>query len=154
MDASTWAAWWGAASGTLAVVWEVFRWTRSGPRLEVIASPNMQIITPGEGIDETLYINVVVTNGGDAPTTITHFCACTYRNWFDRLRRKKSQQFVINPGPESPIPHKIQVGERWSAMTLQEKAAGLVGDSLFYIGVQHALARKPNYVRVKLASDG
>lgn len=150
MDASTWAAWWGAVSGSLAVAWEVFRWSRSGPKLQVIATPNMQIITPGEGIDDTLYISVVVTNGGDSPTTITHFCACTYRNVFDRLRGKKDQLFIINSGPESPIPHKILVGERWSARILQQKAAELVGSSLFYIGVQHALASKPNHVRVKL----
>ena len=113
----------------------------------------MQFITPGEGIDESLYINVVVTNGGDSPTTLTHFCACTYRNWFDKLRGKKNQQFVIMPGPGSPIPHKIQVGETWSTMTPQQKAIDLAGDSLFYIGVQHALAENPNYVRVKLTAD-
>lgn len=153
MDASTWAAWWGAVSGSLAVVWEVFRWANSGPRLQILASPDMQLITPGYGIDETRYINVVVTNSGDSPTTITHFCACTYRNWFDRLRRKKSQLFVINTGQEAPIPYKIEPGERWSAMTPQKQAMELAGNNLFYIGVQHALARRPNYVRVRLASD-
>ena len=133
MDASTWAAWWGAASGTLAVAWEVFRWHRSGPRLEVAASPNMQYITPGVSIDETLYINVVVTNVGDKPTTLTHFCGHTYRNWFDRIRGKREKAFVVNTGPESPIPHKLEVGERWSAMTKQDKAIEIAGDSLFYI---------------------
>lgn len=150
MNASTWAAWWGALSGTLLVLWEIFRWSRSGPQLRVTASPNMQYITPGHGIDETLYINVVVTNKGDAPTTITHFCACTYKNHFARLRRKKERLFVINPGPETRIPCKLEVGEVWTAMTSQQKAMEAASGDHFYVGVQHALANRPRYVRVKL----
>jgi len=153
MDASTWAAWWGAVSGTLAVVWEIFRWARSGARLQVFASPNMQYVIPGQGIDDTLHINVVVTNVGDSPTTITHFVGCTYRNWFDRLRRKRLRLFVITTGPEAPIPFKIAPGERWSAMPPQQQAVDLADGAMFYVGVQHALARRPQYVRVKFG-DG
>lgn len=151
MNASTWAAWWGALSGTLLVLWEIFRWLRSGPRLRIMASSNMRLITPGHGVEDTVYINVVVTNSGDAPTTITHFCACTYRNLFAKLRGKREQLFIINPGPESPIPCKLPVGEQWSSRTPQQKAVELAGRSRFYIGVQHALAKRPQYVRVNLA---
>ena len=107
------------------------------------ASANMQYITPGRPIDKTLYINVVVVNVGDCPTTLTHFCGFTYKSWFHRLRRKRDKAFVINTGPESPIPHKIEVGEQWSAMALQDKAKELCGNSRLYIGVQHAMQSRP-----------
>jgi hypothetical protein len=154
MDASTMAAWWGAISGTLVLVWEIFRWGRSGPRVRVTASPNMKLMTPGVGIDKKTYISVDAVNVGDSPTTLTHFCACTYKNWFDRARGKKSQLFVISPGPESPIPYKLQVGERWSALTDQSRAVASAQGELFYIGVQHVLASKPIYVRVTFNSAG
>jgi hypothetical protein len=144
------AAWWGAICGTLALFWEIFSWYRSGPRLVVSASPNMQYVTPGVGIDPTTYINVSVTNVGDQPTTLTHFCGHTYHNWLDYIRKKPDKSFIVNTGPESPIPHKIDVGERWSAMTRQDKAIELAGDSLFYLGVVHATQVKPVLIRVHL----
>ena len=150
MDASTLAAWWGAVCGTLALFWEIFSWYRSGPRLSVTASPNMQLITPGLAMDTTVYINVSVTNVGDQPTTLTNFYGHTYRNWLDRIRNKPDKIFVVNTGPESPIPHKIDIGERWSAMTRQDKAIEIAGGSLFFIGIVHAMRVKPVLVRVHL----
>jgi hypothetical protein len=150
MDASTWAAWWGAGSGTLAVAWEIFSWLRSGPRLRVTASPNMQYITPGVGFDDTVYIHVNVTNVGDQPTTITHFFGQTYRSRLDRLRNKREKAFVVNTGTESPIPHKIDVGETWYAMAPQLPAEEIASNSLLYLGVQCASHKKPRLVRVRL----
>lgn len=150
MDASTWAAWWGAIVGTSAVAWQIFCWFRSGPRLKVTASTNMQVVSPDQGTDETLYINVVVVNVGDKPTTLTHLCGHTYRNRLDRLRGKREKIFVINTGPESPIPHKIEVGDRWSAMVGQDSAEKLAGTSILSIGVQHSMQSKPTLKAVRL----
>lgn len=142
MDASTWAAWWGAVVGSIAVAWQVFCWSRSGPRLKVRVSANMISITPGQPVDETLYINVDVVNVGDRPTTLTSLCGETYKNRFGRIWRKRQKAFVVNTGPESPIPYKLGVGERWSAMTRQEGAKELAGSSLVYMGVLHASQSK------------
>lgn len=111
----------------------------------------MILITPGEAIDKTLYINIDVVNVGDRPTTLTNLCGETYKNRFDRLRRKRQKAFVVNTGPESPIPHKLGVGERWSAMTKQEGAKELAGSSLVYMGVLHASHSK---AKLKLVRFG
>jgi hypothetical protein len=120
MEASVLAAWWGAITGTLALIWEMFTWFRKGPRLRLMATSDMQIVIPGVGLDKTLHISVTVRNVGDSATTLTHFCGISYSGWFNRLRRKRSGLFVITTGAESPIPFKLGAGETWSGMALQD----------------------------------
>jgi hypothetical protein len=152
MEPSVLAAWWGALTGTLALLWEMFTWFRKGPRLRLSATTNMQVITPSIGLDETLRISLSVRNVGDSPTTLTHFCGMSYSGRFNRLRRKRSGLFVVTTGPESPIPFKLGAGETWSGMVLQDQVIGSLPepDMWLYLGVQHSMAEKPDVVRVRL----
>jgi len=156
MDSSTLAAWWGAITGSLALAWEMFRWHQSGPKLLVAASPNMQVVRPGLGVDEEIFISVSVRNVGDAATTITHFMGVTYAGWFNHLRRKRAGLFIVTTGSDSPLPHRLEPGATWSG-TVKQKEALLAlkkkGDML-YIGVKHSMHEKPVLVRVPIANEG
>ena len=152
MDASTIAAWWGAIAGTLAIAWEIFRWFHSGPRLKLSASTNMQTVTPGLGIDETLRVLLNVRNVGDSATTITHFVGVAYANRFSRWRGKREKLFVVTTGPEAPVPFRLEPGATWSGMVIQSQVAAACSskESEVFLGVQHATAEKPSLVRVFL----
>ena len=115
----------------------------------------MQVIRPGIGIDESLWVSVSVRNVGNAATTLTHFCGVTYNNRFNEFRGESSRRFVITTGPESPIPHKLGPGETWSGMVPQEALAASVAASgaRLHLGVQHSMAEKPALVRVDLPTD-
>ena len=45
-DASTIAAWIGAATGSIALCFELYKWLRSGPRLRLDVFPNMVVMPP------------------------------------------------------------------------------------------------------------
>lgn len=152
MEASVFAAWWGAAIGSVALMWQMFTWFRKGPRLRLLATSNMKILTPGVDVDETLYVSVSVRNVGDGPTTLTHFCGVSYNGWFNWLRRKQAGRFVVITGPDSPIPFKLDPGETWSGMVLQNQVLSSLSWSgmWLYLGVQHSMAKKPAFTRAKL----
>ena len=42
MEITEIAAWWGAIIATLVLLWDMYKWERSGPIINVSASPNMQ----------------------------------------------------------------------------------------------------------------
>jgi len=153
MDASTLAAWWGAATGTFAVLWEVFRWLNEGPKLRISASTNMQIIQPGVGVQPEKLVSVTVRNVGTSATTITHLCGCIYKGWFARLRKRPASLFVITTGPESPVPFKLEPGCTWSGTALQSQLEEAMTKSgaYLYIGVQHSMAERPEFTRVGLS---
>ncbi len=115
MSATEIAAWWGAAIATLVLVWDIFKWQRSGPIVVVSANPNMVVLggsLPGTRQDKK-YIAINVTNNGDRPTTITHCVTYYYANIFKRLLNKSSEQFVIHPLGTQPIPHVLEPGGQW-----------------------------------------
>lgn len=147
MDASTAAAWWGAATGTLALGWEVYRHASSGPRLEVNVSPDMQLVIPGRGLDSTLHVSVSVVNAGDAPTTITHLCGVFYRGWIQRTFKRRGQVFVLTT--DAPIPTVLPPGQTWSALVPQEQLFISAGEkAAIYLGVKHAISGNPVMVKV------
>lgn len=50
------AAWWGAFIATLLLFWDIYKWKRSGPIINVSASPNMKLFSkiPDRLKDKTL----------------------------------------------------------------------------------------------------
>lgn len=60
------AGWWGAATGSLALGWEVYRHFRSGPRLDVSA----RACRGGEIRGTFAHVVVDVYNKGDMPTRV------------------------------------------------------------------------------------
>ena len=156
------AAWWGATIATMVLFWDAYKWLRTGPRLKVRATPNMQLF--GENIDriaalnkmspDERLINVVVTNVGDQPTTITQFCGFAYRTRIHRVVRRHTKAFVVPTQSPLPlgdqIPHVLGPGERWSNMMKQAEPRRTLGDKgLIYIGVAHR--NKYELARVKMS---
>jgi hypothetical protein len=105
---------------------------------------------PGQGLNDESHIVVNVRNVGDQATTITHFAGAYYPTLMDRFRRRNARHFVITTGADVPIPHKIGPGETWSGYAVQtelEKVGGQAGR--LYMGVQHSMAEKPQFTRVR-----
>lgn len=125
MDISNWsvsdiAAWWGAVIATLALVWNIVVAFRSGPRIHVRATPNMQVYPRQPITEDNTYISVSAVNRGTAPTTITHFCGYYSQSIWHLLRGKK-QNFIVNTHPAlgRAVPYVLAPGEEWSGMADQ-----------------------------------
>ncbi len=149
--ASDYAAWWGAVTATLALLWNIIVAMRSGARIKIRATPNM-IIYPKQAITEdNTYISVTAVNHGNSPTTITHFCGF-YAPTLWALIRGKKKQFVINTHSAlgKPIPFVLAPGEEWGGLADQKNMLGENGDGYLYLGIIHNQRTRPMYKRVKL----
>ena len=148
MTASDWAAWIGAVTGVLALVWEVVRWSREGPRLLVRAASNIRIMPDPEG---RTFLAVYVTNTGSVPVTLTTCAMLTFsstlRRW--RLRPARSWVSITNSlGPE--LPRELHPGQQWTCGIKQNhELEELVAGGRLYVAIYHAARpRRPSLVHV------
>ena len=146
---SDYAAWWGAVIATLALVWNIVVSIRSGPRLHVTVSKNMEFIPPPPDREDKKYIIVSAINRGTAPTTITHFLGYAADSWWSRFFTSKRKHFIVTGYPESsPIPQKIDPGDEWRGIADQ---AAILDDEEYkyvYLGVAHNQSQRTIYKRV------
>jgi hypothetical protein len=138
-------AWWGAVVATLVLVWDVYKWGRSGPVVNVSASPNMQTIGMGPDYEGKTFATVEATNTGNRATTLTHLIGVQYPSLLARVRRKPYHQFfVTDPGMGYKLPHVLSPGERWlGAMEQNDELQKLSTEGYLYVGVHHSSGRRP-----------
>jgi len=146
------AAWWGAIIATLVLLWDMYKWKRSGPIINVSALPNMQTVgkIPNH-LEGKKYIAVEVTNTGDKKTTITHLVVFHYKSLFRKIRGKKDKSFfVATPALFPPsLPHMIEPGERWLGGVEQtSELEEMSKNGYLYCGVYHSSGKKPILQRV------
>jgi len=112
VDASEFAAWWGAVVATAVFGWEVFKWLRSGPRIRISVAREPGALHPVVSLaGDVIRMRVRhdyrlgVANVGDSPTTITsiqiHFYKGIRAELFDRpvgTRYLLTSDLRLNPG--------------------------------------------------------
>ncbi len=151
MNATEIAAWWGASIATMVLIWDVFKWIRTGPIINVFASPDMQ--THGsisDGTHDKTFVTVEVTNTGDRKTTLTHLVGFHYANRFQWLRNKKNKTFIVaNPAFSAVLPHVLEPGERWlGGIEQNEELDDISRNGYLYCGVYHSGGKKAVLQRV------
>lgn len=153
MNPETIAAWWGAVLATIVFLWEVYKWLRSGARLQVSAAKDMQLAAPNGRLNDALHICLTVHNVGDAVTTITHLVGYNYKNRFFAFTRRRSGAFVVSPGPTAAYPHVLEPGKTWTALVPQDEfeAASKKG-KIMRVGVLHSMSKSPSVTKLVLAT--
>jgi len=151
MSASDIAAWFGAITGSVALLWDVVKWSKTGPRVRVSVAPNMTAVGAAEillGKDPCVLVEA--NNVGDAKTTITHLVGFYYASWLRRVFRLKPTQTLVVPDPRpGKLPHVLDTGERWVGMMEQnEDLAKMSRDGYLYCGVHHSTSRRPVLARL------
>jgi hypothetical protein len=144
----------GAFTGSAALLWDVFKWLKTGPRVRVSAIPNM--VSTGEGnAYQGKNVIIEVVNTGDSKTTITHLAGYHYDSWFKPIFRfKPTTQFVVpNPIP-GRLPCELSPGERW--VGLIEQTPDLIDMSVngkLYVGILHSMKRSPVMTRLMIENS-
>lgn len=142
------AAWVGAVSGVGAILWDFFKWKTSGPKIEVLVSPNMVMIpTPNMG---TKYITARVRNIGTSATTITNMCFATYGSRRARRKRKFSYGGVVaSSSTTQPLPFKLEVGAEWMGTALQNvELEKLMDAGDLWCEIYHSWSKKPVQTKI------
>lgn len=151
MNATDIAAWVGATTGTLVLLWDVFKWLHARPRLTVSAAPNMEAFGSAVAlIGNKTVVVVEARNVGDAKTTITHLVGFYYDSWLQRLlHRKPKKSFIVaNPAP-GKLPHVIDRGEQWLGLMEQnDDLERMSNEGYLYVGVLHSTSRSPVLARL------
>ena len=150
MSATDIAAWWGAGIATVVVIWDVFKWWQGrATELRINASPNMQEVIPGVGLQDGTFVFVEITNIGDRTTTLTNLCGFHYISWWHKRFNRRTQAFVIPDPAPGVIPHQLDPGQRWTGrFTQTEEIEGWSRKGRLYIGAYHTLSKKAQLVRL------
>jgi hypothetical protein len=150
MNATDLAAWWGAIIATCVLGLEIYKLKKSGPVIDVSASPDMETFggIPA-GLQNKTFVVVKVTNAGDRNTTITHLIGFHYSSWFKRFRKKRKAFVVVNPALSRPLPHVLGPGEEWiGGIEQNPELEEMSRNGYLYCGVYHSCGKKPVLQRV------
>lgn len=123
MNTTSVVAWWGAIIATIVLLWDIVKWTRTGPRVGIttqchVCYPDAKVLhveqaEHGQVSHLADYCHIEIFNTGDRATTIisiegTH-------------RRKKSEMQIYSGGVQfeahhgKTLPIVLAAGEMWSA---------------------------------------
>jgi hypothetical protein len=128
-----------ATVSTCVLIWQIFVWLRTGPKLKVSASANMKTFG-GFQQDDNAYVLIKVRNVGTQQTTITHVVGFSYRSRWAHLRRKPSGTFVVNHSVAAyPIPYVLGAGQTFMSMIVQDQSVEKQSrETLLFVGVIHS----------------
>lgn len=150
MNATEFAAWWGAGVGTLVLAWDVYKWMKHGPQIALSIGTNMMVF--GGGVrEEGKFVTVRVKNRGDGPTTIENMGLVHYRSHMHRLFRRTDVQMVISrAGISFELPHVLQPGDIWDGRAVQdEELEALANKGYLECHIYCSHAKRPIVKRVK-----
>jgi hypothetical protein len=159
---SLWA--FGVSAGALLVSalafgLEVRRWLDEGVRLTLSVVVGARIIG-GYERDDNKYLNVTVTNRGNAPTTITHMVLYNYPSklarympwWlYKRIKRFHAQTYLINTiGAPGPIPYVLEPGRMWMGRAIQTAdLERMIEAERLYVGIICSHSERTLFKHVK-----
>lgn len=145
MSPSDIAAWWGAVVATLVFLWELYKWQRSEPQLEVSVAPNMETYGGARAYGKGPFIVVEVRNNGDRKTTLTQLVGFCFKHPLDRwLRRNFAHSFIVSNPSAGKLPHGLEAGERWLGILVQnEELENWSREFELRIGVSHSGSKNP-----------
>ena len=144
-------AWWGAVVATFILLWDVYKWKTSGPKIRFCAKPGMKTINMPTHDGKT-WINATAENIGTRATTITNLGIRYYKNWLTRALRKPDSSWVVGmpePNPNYSIPHVLQPGGVWQGLAEQtEEHEKLSREGHLVCELYYSQSRKPKECRV------
>jgi len=139
-----------ALVATVVLVWDIYKWKVSGPRIRFKVSPNMQVFNyPGISHADT-FVTAKAINVGHLPTTITTLGIRYYRNWLRRILRRSDRQGVIANTALNPLPHVLEPGTIWTGLINQSELRGFRGSGILFCELYLSHKRTPKAARIRI----
>jgi hypothetical protein len=150
MGATEVAAWIGAATGTTSILWDVFKYLRSGPKLRIQANPNMVPAKPRPGYPaDSRWTLVRVANVGSSRTTLMALSLEIYHSRFAVWRRATTERLAVLQAWPTPLPYALDVGEEWSTLVVPDvRLTAALEKGLLFVNVEDAHKAKGTRIRV------
>lgn len=152
------AAWWGAVVATIVLVWDVVKWSRDRPRIQVGArmpvvywnSERIEITDAGSDDFSQLksYCHIEIINKGNMPATIVSVC-CSNKSGKNGVKHS-SHDIVIHDG--NKLPHVLGAGQVWSCRIPESSVRNIASQYLgAYVKVRLSHKRRTVYSKIKLS---
>ncbi len=149
------AAWWGALIATIVLLFDYYKWARSGPRIRCDSKYGWKMMVDGV-VDSDEYVFFSVTNTGDRPTTITKQAVLHWPNRIKRHFCKSKTQFWIKGDLHGmgQIPMIIKPGEIWNGTArINDEIHKLMNkDGYLYLSLEFSHRRRPYLFKVTKGS--
>ncbi len=138
------------ATGVL--VWDIYKWKTSGPRILLTTVCDMTCIGMSNMPQDKTVILVTATNSGNLPTTIKVLGLRHYKNWMWRIRRKTDDRRIISkPYSTHPLPSTLEPGKEWMGFIEQnEEMEALIKSGILFCELCLSHSRKPKLTRIRL----
>lgn len=136
-------AWWGAIIATVVLLWDIYKWKTSGPRVRFVVTPGMIVVGDPTRAGQT-FIMAEASNIGDRPTTITNVVLQHYKTRFDMFRHEPTTSMLVTqPSISQPLPFVLQPGSVWRGTFPQTKEIEDLGkDGYLVCGLCHSHSDK------------
>ena len=136
-------AWWGAIIATVVLVWNIYKWKTSGPKIRFVIRPGM-IVVGDQTREGQSFISAEATNIGNRPTTITNLVFQHYKSYFAMLRHKpQTSMIVTEPSASQPLPYVLQPGSVWRGLCPQTDEIGNLAKAGYLVcGLCHSHSDK------------
>ena len=151
LDTTVIVAWWGAVTATFVLLWDVYKWKTSGPKIRFYAKPNMKTVNMPSHEGKT-WIGATAENIGTGATTITNLCFQYYKNFFKKVIKKSDSSFVVGRAEATPsqsIPYILNPGTIWQGLSLQtDEFEKMSREGYLICELYYSQSRKPKECRI------
>jgi hypothetical protein len=143
------AAWWGAATGTLVLLWDVFKWHHRGAAVSIEVN-STKVHPETTTRHETISMRVSVMNNGAQPTTITGFIGHWYRSEWSAWWKRPTETFgvLFHSGATDEL-GVIGTGEAWNGSLSTRKLQFPLKKGHLALGVFHTASKRGTFKRFK-----
>jgi len=135
-----WIAIYAAIVATIVLIWNIFKWKVSGPKLAVECAPISDEPSSEFTRRFSAQIAVKVTNKGDQPTLITDIEYHVYHNWWATFRQRPYGRVAAGVVSPDALPWKLEPGEVWEGVGQQPP--GFTGRTGVYCVVRVSGSKK------------
>ena len=126
---------WGAFIASFVLLWDIYKWKTSGPRIHIDVKTNMCLYGDPAVPKNEEHVMCTVINRGDRPTTINILGVYSYKNKLKKLLRKtEAKGIIVNPGSFSgkPLPYVLEPGKEWTGLGKQKNLVEIGGKNEIY----------------------
>ena len=109
-------AFYAALVSTSLLVFEIVKWSKSGPQIIFEIQTNMIIYNMPNISEEKTFTVYSIVNKGNLPTTIENIGFRYYKNRFYYLIKKSSVNAIIGNTCFKPLPHVLEPGTKWQGL--------------------------------------
>lgn len=101
---------WGAVVSTIALLWQIFQWTRANPRIAAKVQMNESHSSASDD-----WISFELRNRGGKPTTIEEIMFVDHESWWSRLAGypNRIENIYVSHKSTMPLPIVLDPGEVW-----------------------------------------